>query len=71
MTQLDQIREHLLSGRSITALDALNLYGCFRLAARINDLKPEMEIESKPWTTPGGARISQYRAKLNTQPELF
>jgi hypothetical protein len=36
-----RIRKYLESGRSITALDALHLYNCFRLGARIHNLKRE------------------------------
>jgi hypothetical protein len=39
MTQTEMIRAHLESGREITPIDALERYGCFRLAARINDLR--------------------------------
>jgi hypothetical protein len=39
MTQTEMIRAHLESGREITPIDALQQYGCFRLAARINDLR--------------------------------
>ena len=39
MSQTQQILEHLESGRKITALDALNRFNCFRLAARIADIK--------------------------------
>lgn len=34
-----QILEHLKRHRSITPMDALNLFGCYRLAARIYDLR--------------------------------
>jgi hypothetical protein len=39
MTQTQQIREHLLKHNAITPLEALNQYGCFRLAARIKELR--------------------------------
>jgi len=40
------IREHLLNGGSITALEALRDFGCYRLASRISDLRSEgMAIE--------------------------
>lgn len=49
MAQRDQILEHLRSGKSITAIDALNLYGCFRLAARIYDLRRKgLDIKDEP-----------------------
>ena len=44
MSQNDLIFLHLKSGKSITPLEALNLYGCFRLSARIKDLKNEGHI---------------------------
>ena len=39
MTQTEMIRAHLQSGRDLTPIDALNYYGCFRLAARIKELR--------------------------------
>ena len=38
-TQEKMILAHLRRGRSITAMDALQQYQCFRLAARIKDLR--------------------------------
>ena len=38
-TQCAAILAHLESGKSITALVALDKFGCFRLAARIHELK--------------------------------
>lgn len=38
-TQLDHLKDHLRSGRSITPLEALGLYGIFRLAARVKELR--------------------------------
>jgi hypothetical protein len=60
-----RIRKYLESGRSITALDALHAFNCFRLSARIYDLKdagmniePEMiEITSDGKTK----RIARYK----------
>ena len=39
MNQTQSIKRHLKSGKSITAIQALRQYECFRLAARINDLR--------------------------------
>jgi hypothetical protein len=41
MSQNAAILSHLLSGKSITPIEALNKYGCFRLGARVHDLKSE------------------------------
>jgi hypothetical protein len=38
-TQTKQIKADLDSGKTITAIDALLNYNCFRLSARIRDLK--------------------------------
>ena len=35
------IKGWLLNGHSITSLDALNMFGCFRLSARIANLKEQ------------------------------
>ena len=39
LSQSQQILRHLQEGKSITPIDALNLFGCFRLSARIADLR--------------------------------
>ena len=38
-TQANQILTALKNGEHITPLEALNRWGCFRLASRISDLK--------------------------------
>jgi hypothetical protein len=38
-TQCDQILSHLKRGKTITQVDAFNEYGCWRLAARVKDLR--------------------------------
>ncbi len=38
-SQKQRILEVLQRGESITPLDALNWFGCFRLAARVHDLR--------------------------------
>ena len=40
-SQTALIKGWLLNGRSITQLDALNMFGCFRLSARIANLRDE------------------------------
>lgn len=62
-TQCDSIREYLESGKSITPIDALNLFGCFRLGARIADLKKQgMDIRTDIINDPrNGKRYASYR----------
>jgi hypothetical protein len=46
VTKKDQIKKHLLSKKSITTWDAIEKYGCTRLAAVIHNLvhKEKMNI---------------------------
>lgn len=45
----------------ITAIDALDAAGCFRLAARINELRREgYDIETREERTSSGKRIARY-----------
>ena len=41
MTQNDKILFHLKKKKKINPIEALNDYGCFRLSARILDLRKE------------------------------
>ncbi len=62
MTQRDQILSHLRTGAPITPGEALNFFGCFRLAARIDELrKAGYAIEVQKVPTRGGAHVAQYR----------
>ena len=60
-SQTDQILKHLEGGGSITAIEALNRFTCFRLAARIADLRRRgISINSKKITTKSGKIVAQY-----------
>lgn len=64
MSQLERIKSHLSSGQSITALEALGVYGCYRLAARINELRDRgMPIDMKTCTDAMGRRYARYTAQ--------
>ena len=61
VTQTNEIKAYLKMGYRITAIDSLEKFGCFRLAARIKDLKDEgMEIDKVMVETVSGARVAQY-----------
>ena len=61
MTQKEKIKKHLQKGKSITAIQALNLFNCFRLAARIADLRNEgMKICTENCTLKNGKNIAKY-----------
>ena len=59
-SQNKQILNHLESGKSITPIDALNLFGCFRLGARIHDLKSEGHDIKAEIKSINGKRFAEY-----------
>ena len=61
-TQNGQILAHLRAGHGLTSLEALQMFGCSRLAARIADLKGAgYAITSTMVTLPNGKRVATYR----------
>jgi hypothetical protein len=63
VTQNEQLRAALLAGRSLTPMDALRDFGCFRLAARVADLRREgLPIECVS-ETKNGKRFARYYLK--------
>ena len=50
----------LQSGGELTSIKALKEFGCFRLAARINELRKSMEIKDRWVTTDTGKRVKAY-----------
>jgi hypothetical protein len=64
MSQNKQIAEYLNKGKKLTTLDALTKFGCFRLAARISDLRNDgMNIATKIITLENKKQIAQYSLK--------
>lgn len=67
MTQNESILQHLRNGKPLNPLQALNNFGCFRLASRIKNLRDKgHHIESKRVTV-GGKTFAQYRIPINAQ----
>ena len=68
-SQNTQIITALINGKRITPLDALDWYGCFRLASRISELKKlGWNIEKETVLLSSGKRIARYymdEKKLN------
>lgn len=60
MTQNEQIKQHLESGHSLTALEALKLFGSMRLAARIDNLKKQGLIINSVMVKSGKKRFAKY-----------
>ena len=58
------IKGWLLNGYSITQLEALNQFGCFRLAARISDLRDQsFNVVTDMVTLENGKRVARYFLK--------
>jgi len=64
MSQNKQIADYLNKGKKLTPIDALNKFGCFRLAARIADLRNEgMNIKTNTIKLENKKQIAQYSVK--------
>ena len=60
-TQIEQVLLHLLSGRTITQLEALRLYGSLRLSSIIFRLRDQgYDIRTEMVTIRKGTRVARY-----------
>lgn len=69
-----QILRDLQSGVRITAIDALNRYGCARLASRISQLRKDgfniqREMVDVPTRNGRGAKVAQYFMTPDVKPK--
>ena len=60
-SQNERILQHLKKGKKITPLDALEKFGCFRLAARISDLRKDGNVISTENLTKDGKTFASYK----------
>ena len=61
MSQIQDIKNYMVKGNSITSIEALNLFGCFRLASRINDIKGlGIDVKSQFVKVDSGKDIKEY-----------
>jgi hypothetical protein len=64
MSQTKQIADYLNKGKKLTPIDALTKFGCFRLAARIADLRNDgMNIVTKIIKLDNNKQVAQYSLK--------
>lgn len=60
-TQAGKILAHLQAGNRLTALEALQRFQCFRLAARIHELRNQgWQIAERMVETGNGKRVAEY-----------
>ena len=70
-SQQKAILEYLQAGNTITALEALRLFGSLRLGGRIFDLRAEgYPIQSETIVLEGNKRVSRYWLQRETLFEL-
>lgn len=61
-SQSSRILSWLKRGRALTPLEALRLFGCLRLGARIYDLRcAGHAIDARMVETPSGKRVARYK----------
>lgn len=61
MSQIKDIARHLAEHGSITALEALEEFGCFRLAARIYDIRSKgIDVMAADLKLPSGKHVTRY-----------
>ena len=71
--QTKSILAYLLTGKSLTPIDALNLFGCFRLGARIWDIRHSLNYDVKDeWVvTQNGKRVKCYYLVLEPEQQTM
>ena len=62
MSHCKQIYQHLMTGKEINPMQALNLFGCFALSQRIGDLKRihSVPVQSRLYYAPNGKKWGIY-----------
>jgi hypothetical protein len=63
MSQEAQILNHLQAGKALTPIQALNYFSCFRLAARIHDLRCKGYDIVSTRVKRGEAEVAMYTLK--------
>ena len=67
-TQNQAILDYLKTGASLTSLEALNIFGCFRCASRISDLRKEgHDIQAETIRLPSGKHVAKYTLKTQVE----
>ncbi len=61
MSKCDRIRSWLRDGRAITSVEALNRFGCMRLAARIHEIRQQGLPIITERVQRNGATVARYR----------
>ncbi len=71
LSQCEDILEVLRTGQPLTPMDALARFRCFRLAARIYDLRRDGHNIARTWGTNGEKRWAVYRLLKEAGPSAW
>ena len=64
-SQCFNIMQYLHNGNSLTSLEALNMFGCMRLPARVDDLRKEgHKIITTMIKLDSGKRVASYSLEM-------
>lgn len=63
-TQNQAILQYMRNGMPITQMDALRLFGCARLASRVNDLRQRGAHIATDYVVSNGKRFASYRLEV-------
>ena len=69
VSQKDKIKKYLEDGNEITPLDALEMFGCFRLGAVIHTLRHEEQIDIINLNKTGEVRYARYKIRKKPKQE--
>lgn len=58
-SQNQRILDHLMSGKNISSMLAFKMFGCTRLASRINELRQHHDIKDR-WVEHADTRFKLY-----------
>jgi len=62
MNQVEILKKHFDSGRSLTVLTAIEKYGIYALSQRVGDLKKQgYPVDGEMIELPSGKRVMSYR----------
>ena len=68
-TQNQRILNHLQKGRKITPLQALDKFDCFRLSARINEIRNDgYPVQRDTVKTKSGKHVARYFMNTSEKP---
>ena len=66
VSQRDSVLRFLQAGNTITPIDALNMFGCLRLATVSFDLRQEgWDIETIDTKSANGKKFASYKLRVN------